>query len=242
MTQQNNNVDPAEISKFSALASRWWDPEGQMKSLHDINPLRANFIDLHADIAGKKVLDVGCGAGILSEALAQRGGIVSAIDMAQESLDVAKLHLHESNLDIDYQLSTAEDFAEQHTEQFDVITCMEMLEHVPDPASVIHACAKLVKPGGHVFFSTINRNAKSYAFAVLAAEYVLGLVPKGTHHYAKLLKPSELAAWMRQCNVQIKTMQGMQYNPLSKQYYLNDNTDVNYLVHSVKLAWASIHE
>lgn len=236
MTQTQSNVDPAEISKFGALASRWWDPEGQMKSLHDINPLRANFIDLHADIAGKKVLDVGCGAGILSEALAQRGGIVSAIDMAQESLDVAKLHLYESNLEIDYQLSTAEDFAEKHTEQFDVITCMEMLEHVPDPASVIHACAKLVKPGGHVFFSTINRNAKSYAFAVLAAEYVLGLVPKGTHHYTKLLKPSELAAWMRQCNLSIQTMQGMQYNPISKQYYLNDNTDVNYLVHSTKLA------
>lgn len=235
MSAKHPNVDPAEIAKFEALASRWWDKQGDMKALHDINPLRANYIDQHAQVAGKNLLDVGCGAGILSESLAQRGANVSAIDMGHEPLEVAKLHLLETGVTVDYQQSTAEDFAKAHPGQFDVITCMEMLEHVPEPASVIKACADLAKPGADVFFSTINRSPKSYAMAVLAAEYVLNLVPKGTHHYDKLLKPSELAKWMRQAGLKIQNISGMQYNPISKQYYINDNTDVNYLLHAVKL-------
>lgn len=235
MSAERHNVDPAEIAKFEALASRWWDKQGDMKALHDINPLRANYIDQHSRIAGKTILDVGCGAGILSESLAQRGALVTAIDMGLEPLEVAKLHLLESGVSVDYQQSTAEDFAKANPEKFDVITCMEMLEHVPEPASVIQACADLVKPGGQVFFSTINRSPKSYAMAILAAEYVLNLVPKGTHHYDKLLKPSELAKWMRQAGLKIQNISGMQYNPITKQYYINDNADVNYLLHAVKL-------
>ena len=229
MTQAN--VDKAEIAKFEALAHRWWDRNGEMKALHDINPLRANYIDSHARVAGKKLLDIGCGAGILSEAMAQRGASVTAIDMGEEPLKVARLHLFESQLEIDYQQSTAEAYATQHAGQFDVVTCMEMLEHVPEPASVIAACASLCKPGGDIFFSTINRNPKSYLMAVVAAEYLLQLVPKGTHSYARLIRPSELAGWIRDADLLIKDMAGMEYNPVTRQYSLSDNTDVNYLIH-----------
>lgn len=227
----HDNVDRAEIAKFEALANRWWDRNGEMKALHDINPLRANYIDEHANVAGKTLVDIGCGAGILSEAMAQRGAIVTGLDMGKEPLDVANLHLHESNLDIDYQQSTAENLAESKAGSFDVVTCMEMLEHVPEPASVIQACATLCKPGGDLFFSTINRSAKSYLMAVLGAEYILKLVPKGTHSYEKLIRPSELAAWCRACDLQLKDMAGLEYNPISKQYKVSDNTDVNYMIH-----------
>ncbi|NRB39637.1 MAG: bifunctional 2-polyprenyl-6-hydroxyphenol methylase/3-demethylubiquinol 3-O-methyltransferase UbiG [Pseudomonadales bacterium] len=231
----DKNVDKAEIAKFEALAHRWWDRNGDMKALHDINPLRANFIDGIAKVAGKTLIDVGCGAGILSEAMAQRGATVTGIDMGTEPLDVAKLHLHESDLDIDYQQATAEGFAEslkeKQNQQFDIITCMEMLEHVPEPSSVIQACADLCKPGGDLFFSTINRSPKSYVMAVLGAEYVLKLVPKGTHSYEKLIRPSELASWCREAGLQLKEMAGLEYNPITKQYKLSDNTDVNYMIH-----------
>ena len=227
----NENVDKAEIAKFNALASRWWDRGGDMKALHDINPLRANYIDGIAKVAGKTLLDVGCGAGILSEAMAQRGAEVSGIDMGDEALQVANLHLHESNLTINYQQSTAEDFAEKNVGTYDIITCMEMLEHVPDPASVVKACADLCKPGGDVFFSTINRSAKSYVMAVLGAEYVLKLVPKGTHSYEKMIRPSELAHWCREAELTLKDMAGLEYNPITKHYKVSDNTDVNYMIH-----------
>lgn len=228
------NLDPSEIAKFEALASRWWDKNGDMKSLHDINPLRANYIDQKAKVAEKKLLDVGCGAGLLSEAMAHRGADVSSIDMSGEALNIAKLHLYESGLNINYQQSTAEDFAKEYTAYFDVVTCMEMLEHVPEPSSVIEACADMTKPGGDVFFSTINRSIKSFGFAIVAAEHILGLVPKGTHHYEKLIKPSELAHWIRDAGLIIKDISGMQYNPISKQYSIDDNADVNYLVHAIK--------
>jgi len=234
MTKQAHNVDQAEIAKFEALAHRWWDRNGDMKALHDINPLRANYIDLHAKTAGKTLLDIGCGAGILSEAMAQRGAEVSGIDMSAEGLEIAKLHLLESQLDIEYQQSTAEDFAAKYPNGFDVIACMEMLEHVPDPASVIHACAQLCKPGGDLFFSTINRSPKSYAMAILGAEYLLKLVPKGTHAYDKLIKPSELSRWIRSANLQLVDICGLEYNPITKQYKLSSNTDVNYMIHVKK--------
>lgn len=234
------NVDPSEIAKFEKLASRWWDKQGDMKALHDINPLRANFIDLHANVAEKRVLDVGCGAGILSEGLAQRGAQVTGIDMGAEPLQVARLHLHESNLSIDYIQSTAEAMSQKidhdDTQAFDVITCMEMLEHVPNPESVIQACADSCKPGGHVFFSTINRNPKAFAFAIVGAEYVLNLVPKGTHAYQKLIKPSELASMARKSGLVIEAIAGMEYNPLSKEYSLGDDTSVNYLMAAYKPA------
>ena len=239
MNEKNSNlsanVDRAEIAKFEALAHRWWDRNGDMKALHDINPLRANYIDGIAKVAGKKLIDVGCGAGILSEAMAQRGATVTGIDMGTEPLDVAKLHLHESNLEIDYQQSTAEDFSQQHAASFDVVTCMEMLEHVPDPASVVKACADLCKPGGDLFFSTINRSPKSYLMAVLGAEYVLKLVPKGTHSYEKMIRPSELASWCREAELELQDMAGLEYNPITKQYKVSDNTDVNYMIHVKKL-------
>ncbi len=232
--QLSVNVDPAEIAKFEALAHRWWDRQGDMKALHDINPLRANFIDGIAKVAGKALIDVGCGAGILTEAMAQRGAKACGIDMGNEPLEVARLHLHESNLDIDYQQSTAEGYASAHAGRFDVVTCMEMLEHVPDPAAVIQACADLCKPGGDVFFSTINRSPKSYLMAVLGAEYLLKLVPKGTHSYEKMIRPSELASWSRSAQLQLKEMAGLEYNPMTKDYKLTDNTDVNYMIHLKK--------
>jgi 2-polyprenyl-6-hydroxyphenyl methylase/3-demethylubiquinone-9 3-methyltransferase len=229
------NVDPNEIRKFEELASRWWDKNSEFKPLHDINPLRANWIDNLAPVAEKKVLDVGCGGGILTEALAQRGAQVTGIDMGDAPLGVAKLHQLESGLSIDYQKSTAEDFAKQHENAFDTITCLEMLEHVPDPSSVVRACAKMVKPGGHVFFSTINRNPKAFLFAIIGAEYVLRLLPRGTHEYAKFIRPSELANWSREADLQVNKMTGLLFNPLTKKYKLSDSDmDVNYMISTQK--------
>ncbi len=230
-----SNVDQAEIAKFEALASRWWDKHSEFKPLHDINPLRSNYIDERSPVAGKKVLDVGCGGGILSEALAQRGAEVSGIDMGDAPLQVAKLHSLESGVTINYRQITAEELAEQEPEQYDVVTCLEMLEHVPDPSSVIKACAKLCKPGGDVYFSTINRNPKAYAFAVLGAEYLLKMLPKGTHEYSKFIRPSELSNWIRRAELDLQDMTGLTYNPLSKSYKLKQgDVDVNYMVHTTK--------
>ena len=229
------NVDPNEIRKFEELASRWWDKNSEFKPLHDINPLRANWIDNLAPVAEKKVLDVGCGAGILAEALAQRGAQVTGIDMGDAPLGVAKLHQFESGLSIDYQKSTAEDYAQQHESAFDIVTCLEMLEHVPDPSSVVQACAKMVKPGGHVFFSTINRNPKAFLFAIIGAEYLLRLLPRGTHEYAKFIRPSELANWSREADLQVNQMTGLLFNPITKKYRLSDSDmDVNYMISTQK--------
>ncbi len=230
-----SNVDQAEVAKFEALASRWWDKHSEFKPLHDINPLRSNYIDERSPVAGKKVLDVGCGGGILSEALAQRGADVSGIDMGEAPLEVAKLHSLESGVSINYRQITAEELAEQEPEQYDVVTCLEMLEHVPDPSSVIKACAQLCKPGGHVYFSTINRNPKAYAFAVLGAEYLLKMLPKGTHEYSKFIRPSELSSWIRHAELDLQDMTGLTYNPLTKSYKLKQgDVDVNYMVHTRK--------
>ena len=229
------NVDPNEIRKFEELASRWWDKDSEFKPLHDINPLRANWIDNLSPVAEKKVLDVGCGGGILAEALAQRGAMVTGIDMGDAPLGVAKLHQLESGLSIDYHKSTAEDFAKDHENAFDVVTCLEMLEHVPDPSSVVSACAKMVKPGGHVFFSTINRNPKAFLFAIIGAEYILRLLPRGTHEYAKFIRPSELVNWSREVNLQVNQMTGLLFNPLTKKYKLSDtDMDVNYMISTQK--------
>jgi 3-demethylubiquinone-9 3-methyltransferase (EC 2.1.1.64) len=230
------NVDDSEIAKFERMASRWWDLEGEFKPLHDINPLRANYIDARATIAEKTVVDVGCGGGILCEALYQRGAIVTGIDMGAAPLEVAQLHALESGVQVNYQQTTAEEHASQHPNHYDVVTCLEMLEHVPDPSSTIAACAQLVKPGGDIFFSTINRNPKAYGMAILGAEYVLRLLPKGTHEYAKFIRPSELAKWLRQANLELQDMTGITYNLMTKKYRLNpDDVDVNYLVHAKKI-------
>ncbi len=230
--QTNQNVDQHEISKFEQMASRWWDREGDFKPLHDINPLRLGFILQHAKgLLGKQVLDIGCGGGILAESMAKEGAQVTGIDMGDMPLEVAKLHLHESQLEVDYQKSTAEDFAAKYPGKFDVITCLEMLEHVPDPDSIIKACRKLVKPDGHVFFSTINRNPKSFLFAIVGAEYLLQMLPKGTHDFKKFIRPSELEAWSRPAGLHFQHITGMHYNPLTKKYWLADNVDVNYIVH-----------
>jgi 2-polyprenyl-6-hydroxyphenyl methylase/3-demethylubiquinone-9 3-methyltransferase len=228
-----HNVDQQELAKFSALASRWWDKESEFKPLHDINPLRLDYIDKRVGgLAEKSVLDVGCGGGILSESMAQRGAKVTGIDMSEGPLSVAKLHLYESGLNVDYQSTTAEQLATERPDSFDIVTCMEMLEHVPDPASVIWACHNLVKPGGQVFFSTINRNPKSYLFAIVGAEYILRLLPKGTHDYAKFIRPAELAQWVRAAGGEIKDITGMSYNPFSKHYSLGQKVSVNYIVHT----------
>lgn len=228
---ESHNVDTAEIAKFEALASRWWDRESEFKPLHDINPLRCNYIDERAFLAGKKVLDVGCGGGILSESMAHRGADVTGIDMGEAPLNVARLHALESGVNIDYRRITVEQLAEQMPEQFDVVTCLEMLEHVPDPAAIIAACQRLVKPGGHVFFSTLNRNPKSYLFAIIGAEYILRLLPAGTHDYHKFIKPSELTRWARAAQLDVIDMTGMTYNPIRKTYALNaKDVSVNYMV------------
>ena len=233
----HQNIDRSEIAKFEALASRWWDKESEFKPLHDINPLRANWIDERSPVVEKKVLDVGCGGGILSESMAQRGAHVTGIDMGEAPLAVAQLHSLESGVEVSYQQSTAEDMAAQHAEEYDIVTCLEMLEHVPDPSSVIKACTDLVKPGGHVYFSTINRNPKAYIFAVLGAEYLLKLLPKGTHDYSKFIRPSELCNWVREAGLELQTMTGMTYNPFTKHYRLNDNdVDVNYMIYARKPA------
>ena len=230
----NQNVDVAELSKFNELAHKWWDKNSEFKPLHDINPLRLNYINDAASLKGKTVLDVGCGGGILSESMAQLGAKVTGIDLGEKSLKVAQLHSLESGVDVDYQLISVEKLAELQPFSFDVVTCLEMLEHVPNPASVVQACANLVKPGGHVFFSSINRNPKAYLFAVIGAEYVLNLLPRGTHDYAKFIKPSELASWMRNANLSLQHQIGMSYNPITKNYWLSADTSVNFMMHSLK--------
>jgi 2-polyprenyl-6-hydroxyphenyl methylase/3-demethylubiquinone-9 3-methyltransferase len=238
-TTTSANIDPAEIAKFEALAHRWWDKNSEFKPLHEINPLRANYIDLHSPVAETLLLDVGCGGGILCEAMAQRGANVTGIDMGEAPLAVARLHQLESGVSVDYRQCTAEALAVEQIEQYDIVTCLEMLEHVPDPASVIQACATMVKPGGDVYFSTINRNPKAYLFSIVGAEYLLKLLPKGTHDYDKFIKPSELAQWIRAAGLELRDITGMTYNPLSKRYRLNDNdVDVNYLMHAHKPAVA----
>ncbi len=224
------NADPAELEKFSQLAHRWWDPTSEFKPLHDINPLRLGYIDRIAGLAGKTVLDVGCGGGILSESMAAAGATVTGIDLGDKALQVAKLHLLESGRKVEYRKVAVEALAAERPGSFDVVTCMEMLEHVPDPASTVRACAQLAKPGGHVFFSTLNRNPKSYLFAVIGAEYVLKLLPRGTHDYAKFIKPSELAQFCRSTGLQVADITGMSYNPLSREYSLGRDTDVNYII------------
>jgi len=227
-----SNVDAVEIEKFSALAHKWWDPNSEFRPLHEINPLRLGYINDIVPLSGKTVLDVGCGGGILSEALAGAGATVTGIDLADKSLSVAKLHLLESGKQVEYHKVAVEVLAEERPASYDVVTCMEMLEHVPDPAAVVAACAKLVKPNGHVFFSTLNRNPKSYLFAIIGAEYVLNLLPRGTHDYAKFIKPSELAQWCRNAGLNVGDVTGMSYNPLDKSYSLGRDTSVNYVVAS----------
>jgi 2-polyprenyl-6-hydroxyphenyl methylase/3-demethylubiquinone-9 3-methyltransferase len=230
------NADPAELAKFSALAHRWWDPESEFKPLHQINPLRLEWIAGIASLKGKAALDVGCGGGILAEAMASRGARVKGIDLSEKGLRVARFHLLESRLPVDYELCPAETLAAREPGQFDLVTCMEMLEHVPDPASTVHACAALARPGAQLFFSTINRNPKAYVLAVFGAEYVLKLLPKGTHDYAKFVRPSELSRYCRNAGLEVRDIIGMTYNPFTKVYSLGRDTDVNYLVHAVKPA------
>jgi 2-polyprenyl-6-hydroxyphenyl methylase/3-demethylubiquinone-9 3-methyltransferase len=225
------NVDHQEIEKFEQLASRWWDPESEFKPLHAINPLRLNYIDERVSLSATRVLDVGCGGGILAESMAQRGARVVGIDMAEAPLAVARLHQLESGVEVDYRRMTAETLAETEAGGFDVVTCLEMLEHVPEPDQVIAACKTLVKPGGHVFFSTINRNPKSYLFAIIGAEYVLKLLPKGTHDYRKFIRPSEMDSWARTAGLDVVAMTGMHYNPVTRHYWLAPGLEVNYLAH-----------
>ena len=231
-----NNVDDLEIKKFEALAARWWDPTSEFKPLHEINPLRMGYLSEKTSLAGKRILDIGCGGGLLAEAMARQGAEVVAIDMAEASLAVARLHQLESQLEIDYRRIPAEELAASEPEQYDVVTCLEMLEHVPDPSAIVAACFALVKPDGHVLFSTINRNPKSYLFAIIGAEYVLNMLPRGTHEYAKFIRPSELAGWARSAGLELQEQRGMTYNLLSKRYSLGNDLDVNYLAHYLKPA------
>jgi len=224
------NADPLELQKFSELAHRWWDPSSEFRPLHEINPLRLEWINARAPLAGKHVIDIGCGGGILSESMARKGATVTGIDLGEKALKVADLHSLESGVPVRYKLIAAEEMAAQEAGQYDVVTCMEMLEHVPDPAAIVRACAALVKPGGQVFFSTLNRNPKSYLFAVIGAEYILRMLPKGTHDYEKFLTPSELSQFIRSAGLEVQGFKGMGYNPLTKIYSLNDDTSVNYLV------------
>ena len=231
---QTLNADPAELEKFGDLAHNWWDPNSEFKPLHDINPLRLEWIDTHVGLAGKRVLDVGCGGGLLSEGMARYGADVTGIDLSDKPLGVAKLHLLESGQKVDYRKVAVEALAKEMPGTFDAVTCLEMLEHVPNPSSVISACARLVKPGGQVFFSTLNRNPKSYLFAVLGAEYILRMLPKGTHDYAKFIKPSELARWAKLAGLEPEELIGMSYNPLSQKYSLGQDTKVNYLMRTIR--------
>ena len=231
------NVDPQEIAKFEALASRWWDRGGDFRPLHEINPLRANYIDENSPVAGRQLVDIGCGGGILAEAMARRGATVTGIDMGEAPLAVARLHQEESGVDVRYLQSTAEALAQQEAGSFDIVCCLEMLEHVPDPGSVISACAILAKPGGSLYFSTINRNPKAFVFAIVGAEHMLKLLPAGTHEYAKFIKPSELAGWIRDADLVVEGMTGLTYNPLTRHYRLNPrDVSVNYMVRAVKPA------
>lgn len=234
MTNTAANVDPGEIRKFEELASRWWDKQGDFKPLHDINPLRLNFINTGSPLADQRVLDIGCGGGILCESMAECGAVVTGTDMGKAPLSVARLHAMESGLEIDYQQTTAEDIAASEAGTFDIVTCMEMLEHVPDPSSVINACQQLVKPGGSVYFSTINRNPKSFLFAIIGAEYVLKMLPPGTHDYSKFIRPSELDIWCREAGLEVMSIQGISYNPLTAMYRVSKDVNVNYMVHYVK--------
>jgi len=234
MTEHRLNCDPQEIAKFEALAARWWDPDSEFKPLHEINPLRLEYIERRSSLKGKTVVDVGCGGGILSESMALKGAHVLGIDMGKAPLSVAQLHKLESGVELDYQQITAEELAEQEAGKYDVVTCMEMLEHVPDPSSVIAACSKLVKPEGHVFFTTINRNPKSYLFAIVGAEYIMNILPKGTHEYSKFIKPSELENWARAADLYLRELTGVSYNILTKKYSLGNDVAVNYLMHTQK--------
>ena len=229
------NADPLEIQKFSELAHRWWDPTSEFRPLHEINPLRLEWINARVPLAGKQVCDVGCGGGILAESIAKKGATVTGIDLSEKALKVADLHSLESGIKVRYELIAAEELAAREAGQYDVVTCMEMLEHVPDPAAIVQACAKLVKPGGHIFFSTLNRNPKSYLFAIIGAEYILGLLPRGTHDYAKFITPAELSSFTRTAGLEVQALKGMTYNPLTKIYSLNQDTSVNYLMATVKL-------
>jgi 2-polyprenyl-6-hydroxyphenyl methylase/3-demethylubiquinone-9 3-methyltransferase len=224
------NADPLELQKFSELAHRWWDPNSEFRPLHEINPLRLEWINAIAPVADKRVLDVGCGGGILAEAIAKKGATVTGIDLSEKALKVAELHSLESGIAVRYELISAEDLAAREAGQYDTVTCMEMLEHVPDPSAVVRACAALVKPGGRVFFSTLNRNPKSYLFAIIGAEYVLRLLPRGTHDYAKFITPAELSQYSRDAGLDVDAIKGMTYNPFTKIYSLNQDTDVNYLI------------
>jgi 2-polyprenyl-6-hydroxyphenyl methylase / 3-demethylubiquinone-9 3-methyltransferase len=228
------NADPLEIQKFSELAHRWWDPTSEFRPLHEINPLRLEWINARVPLAGKQVCDVGCGGGILAESIAKKGATVTGIDLSEKALKVADLHSLESGIKVRYELISAEELAAREAGHYDVVTCMEMLEHVPDPSAIVQACAKLVKPGGHIFFSTLNRNPKSYLFAIIGAEYVLGLLPRGTHDYAKFITPAELSGFARKADLEVEALKGMTYNPLTKIYSLNHDTSVNYLVATVK--------
>ena len=224
------NADPLELQKFSDLAHRWWDPTSEFRPLHEINPLRLEWINARAPLAGKSVLDIGCGGGILAESMAKKGAAVSGIDLSEKALKVADLHSLESGIQVHYEMISAEDLAAREPARYDIVTCMEMLEHVPDPASIVRACATLVKPGGQVFFSTLNRNPKSYLFAVIGAEYLLRLLPRGTHDYAKFITPAELSQFIRNAGMTVGSLKGMSYNPLTQMYSLNQNTSVNYLI------------
>lgn len=228
------NIDQAELDKFASHAARWWDPEGDLKTLHQINPHRMDYIQTRAPLAGKTVIDIGCGGGILAESMAKAGATVTGIDMHKAIIDAAKLHLLESGITVDYQQISAEEIAAKSPGHYDIVTCLEMLEHVPDPASVIKACATLLKPGGHIFFSTLNRNPKSYLFAIIGAEYLLRILPKNTHDYSKFIRPSELGAWAREAGLIPQDMTGIHYNPFKQTFSLNDDISVNYLLHATK--------
>ena len=230
-TNTNANIDPAEIKKFEDLASRWWDEKGEFKPLHEMNPLRLGFINSGSPLEGKTTCDVGCGGGILSESMAKCGAMVTGIDMGKAPLSVARLHALESELEIDYQQTTAEEFAQANPDSFDVVTCMEMLEHVPDPASVIKACFNMVKPGGSVYFSTINRNPKAYMLAIVGAEYIMKMLPRGTHDYARFIKPSELDEWARAAGLKLVNLKGVSYNPFTGLFSQSQDVDINYMVH-----------
>lgn len=234
MNNVTPNRDPAELAKFDQLSDRWWNRNGEFKPLHEINPLRLGYIDQRARLGGKTVLDVGCGGGILTEAMALKGAHVTGIDLAEKSLAVASVHAQQSGVEIDYRVIAAEDLAAIQPESFDVVTCLEMLEHVPDPAAVVLACARLVKPDGHVFFSTLNRNPRAFLFAILGAEYVLRLLPKGTHEYARFIRPAELARWARNAQLDVTDMAGLSYNPLTRAFRLTRDVTVNYFLHARK--------